>query len=187
MTTFPDLSGLSHFQQETNGKSLTLPIRGKNYTWTAGALPLAAALEIQALRVQALAVFEAQQAAEKTGEPLDTSKIVPRETMSDRDFERMLIGEEATTALSTDGVLLAEYNRVYHTLLAWHMYGEQAARTTWIGDEGDAVPPAEAASGSTKTGGSSKPTSPRKAPAGRKSSRVGTSSKPRSRPPTRST
>jgi hypothetical protein len=168
VTTFPEFI----YETSETPDTLTLPIRGHEYTWTRGHLPLRSAL---ALRAVGRAV--------ETG--ADTDVALPEDDAV--QLLNDLVGEETRALMIERGGTLEEYDRVESTLLAWHLYGVKAARVAWDnkGGGGDADPPA--VSGSTKTAGSSTRKSAATARRSTTSSRAGTSSKRASKPRTTST
>lgn len=189
MTTFPDLRTLDHFNQETSGAAtLTLPIGGRDYTWTVAMLSIRAGMYLQQARVQIEAltaqITEARAAAVKAGLPPGSAVIDPdTEILADvsaEEFDTELIGADKIAQMAGDGVKWAELQFVGVVLLAWHLNGTAAARDMWLGGQDKPDPKAPKAR-TTKTGGSA---TPRKSPArnstGRKSSPRGTSSKPTS-------
>ncbi|GLW91769.1 DUF7426 family protein [Actinokineospora globicatena] len=187
MTTFPDLTTLNHYQDETGDHTLTLPIKGVNYTWDAGRLPYRTGLVLQRLRAAARALFEAQQEAERTGDPIDESTIPSLDDFDAGQFERDLLGE-MHDRLAADAVSTQDMRRVLDTLQTWYLYGEDAALETWKGTlpEADARPPAQGPASTKRPGGSSKRTTGSRS-TGAGSSRSGTSSKRASRRSTTST
>ncbi|HEU5475715.1 MAG TPA: hypothetical protein VFV67_34170 [Actinophytocola sp.] len=184
MTTFPDLADIGHFLQEADGETLTLPVRGKNYTWRAGAITIRANLRLQ----QARAGIETIQRKLAAGEKVDpTVELLPG--VDEDEFAADLIGQAVIDQMAADGVMLDELQHIGLTLMTWHLSGEAAARAMWLGQvaaEGDADPPARG-SGSTRTAGSSTRKPARAGSAGQRSSRAGRSSKPVSKRTTGST
>jgi len=179
MATFPDLSTVDHFLSETSPEgseaaTLSLPIRGRTYTWHKGGLTLWAMLKIQRLNQQILDA--ARRSAE--GDESAAAEIALTNAEQDR-MDRDLMGEDVIEQMAEDGVTWAQANHVSTTLLTWHMRGRDAALAVWTmaGRETKTDPPARAAS--TKTAGSStttrRPAKPRSG--GRKSSGTGGSSK----------
>lgn len=184
MTTFPDLQDLNLFLQEANDVTLTLPVRGKEYTWRAGAITIRANLRLQQARA-GLAAIQRKLAA---GEPADANlEILP--DVDEDEFAADLIGEATIEQMAADGVTVVELQHIGLTLMAWHLQGEDAARAMWVGEMAggaDADPPVQGP-GSTKTAGSSTRKPRKTASAGRRSSPSGRTSKPVSKRTTRST
>jgi hypothetical protein len=176
MATLPDLTSFDHWQAETNGRTLTLPIRGNEYTWRAGELSMWAVLKMRHVQ-QVTAQVQADLAA---GREVDKQRVI----LTDEEDARLtndLLGDQREKML-VDGVRAAEWGHIVRTLINWHLSGEKAARVYWArvqGEEAPADPPACAAS--TKTAGSSKTTRRTTGSRGTRSSNTGRSSKPTSR------
>jgi hypothetical protein len=181
VATLPDLSSFTQFLDEATEETLTIPIRGKQYTWKAGDLSVTAMLLIQ--RVEA--TYREIAAKLAADQPIDPTLVVLTDA-EDQRLMRELIGEATLGRLADDGVKWHELQHIVSTLSTWHLRGEQAAREKWARGEGEPErPPAVAAS--TKTAGSSTTrTTPRRS-GGRKSSPTGRSSKPTSTASTAST
>ena len=84
MATFPDLTTFNHFVDEArpDGKgTLTLPIRGREYTWHAGRMSVWAMLHLQRLDAE----ITAAQVKLAAGETVDMGQIV----MSTADEQRL--------------------------------------------------------------------------------------------------
>jgi len=178
MATFPDLSSVDHFLAETSepggeAATLTLPIRGRQYTWRAGELSLWAMLKMRRLDEQ---IAEAGRKA-AAGEPYASE--IALTTVEQRRLDRDLIGEENLASMAEDGVMWPEANHVAATLLTWHLRGHDAALAVWSMKDREVTPDPPARAASTKTAGSSttrkKPARTRSA--GGTSSRTGHSSK----------
>lgn len=177
MATFPDLSSFDHYMSEVEGRSLTLPIRGREWTWRAGQLTMWAMLKVQHVQRETVRIHAALVA----GEDVDREQLILTDD-EDRRLSREVVGEQRAAELIDAGITLDEYNLVVRTLITWHVNGETAALAVWTGAKEDkpADPPARAAS--TKTAGSSKTTRPKTtASRGTRSSNTGRSSKPTSR------
>jgi hypothetical protein len=182
MATLPDLTSFDHWQSETAGAALTLPIRGKSYMWRTGDLSLWGMLTLQRLE-QKMRDLTARKAR---GDDVDPTELALT-TAEQRRLDRDLLGDNLDQMVA-DGVKWAEALHVSATLLTWHLRGEDAAKAKWARtEEKPADPPAPAAS--TKTAGSStrSKATARSRSAGRTSSPTGTSSKRTSTGSTKST
>lgn len=186
MATFPDLTTFDHFADEAapaGAGTLTLPIRGREYTWHAGRLSVWAMLMLQRLDQQ---IADATRKA-AAGEPVDMDAVA-LSTADEQRLDRELIGDDNLARMAADGVMWPEALHVASTLTAWYLNGQGAALKVWErnGEGEKADPPARAAS--TRTAGSStrKKTAQARS-GGARSSRTGTSSRPRSKRRTAST
>ncbi|WP_018682171.1 DUF7426 family protein [Actinokineospora enzanensis] len=185
MTTFPDLSTLGPFVEETEDHILSLPVHGTVHTWR-GALPWTTGLRVRLLRERAFALAVAQEEAERTGEPLDATAVADLPETDWDAFEKQIVGEDFLARAADDPQITEDdVARVYQTVLTWKLYGKQAALAVWTEGlrGGDARPPAEG-SGSTRTPDGSSTKTTRSRSTGARSSRAGISSK---RASTRST
>jgi hypothetical protein len=183
MATLPDLSTFDHWAGETGGATLTLPIRGKSYTWRAGDLSLWAMLTLRRLDEKA------REIADKVArdEPVDDLEIA----LTDAEQKRLdldLLGDQLDR-MTEDGVRWPEALHVSATLLTWHLRGHRAAVDAWArkNEERPADPPAPAASTTTAGSSTRKKTPARARSGGATSSRSGTSSKQTSTASTTST
>ncbi|GAB3471964.1 DUF7426 family protein [Actinophytocola sediminis] len=172
MATFPDLSSFDHYMSEVDGGTLTLPIRGRDWTWRAGELSMWAMLKIHHVQRESARVL----AAIAAGEPRDPGQLI-LDDADDARLSREIVGDARAAELVEAGATVAEYNHIVRTLLSWHVSGEAAALATWsrTGKETKPDPPARAAS--TKTAGSSTTRKKATGSRGTRSSRTGTTSK----------
>lgn len=127
MATFPDLATLDHGKAAVSkAATLTLPIRGHEYTWRTSDLTLRAMLALQRLDEQTREIV----AKAARGEDVDETETV----LTDVEEEQLvddLIGVENRARMSDDGVKWRELQLVLSVLIAWYMQGEAAARKVW--------------------------------------------------------
>jgi hypothetical protein len=184
VTTFPDLS---RYVIETSGETLSLPINGITYEFTAD-LSLDLGLRIMELRAEGDRVISAFRNDEKSAPHPDTVQLL--DDQSQAELFNELIGPDTLAEMKTNGVRTSEWLRVGETLFAWHMVGPDAALHVWTTstEAGDAEdPPAETPVKPTKTVASRRGSTtkrspvrkPRKSP-GRTSLASGDLSKPTS-------
>lgn len=171
MTTFPELRDAN---AEQAGERITLPIGGVEYHFSKS-IPMRLGMAL------ALARTQAEEMA-KAGKLDETPPALVG--LTDAQMQRAMIGDQWDRMLEDD-VLDSEFERVYHTLFAWHMAGKETAMKVWTGEisrEGDARPPASSASTARRksprssTRKTSEP-SRRRRSAGTTSSKTGTTSK----------
>lgn len=135
MPTFPDLRTYDRSSTEDPAVTLTLPIRGHEYTWRSGDLSVWAMLQLQRLNEHLVKI--ARQVA--AGENVDPNERVL--TSSDHlRLQRELIGDGNLARMDADGIRWADATRVASTLLAWYLRGEDAAMAAW--SKGETAKPA---------------------------------------------
>lgn len=161
MSTFPELDASLG---EANGDTLSLPIGGKNYEFTAS-IPMERGIQIARMREETARLLKAKA---NDPEAEVTVRDATRDELDDESELQLyldLIGEDMRQRMADDGVSWPDMLRVGSTLFAWHFSGEAAARIAWQAKPGDADPPAEppASSGDPKT---SQSTSTKKKTAG---------------------
>lgn len=169
MSTFPDLRSYDAEIAE-QPTPLRLPIGGVVYEFQKS-IPYRTGKAMATARAEAELIAKAVEA----GEEPDMTAL---EQYDEQQVMRDLFGAEYERML-TDGVHDTEFRRVYQTLFAWHMAGEEAALVVWEQREGDARPPAR---GTSKARTTSPRSSTKKKPSGtsvrrsggRTSSRTGT-------------
>lgn len=128
MPTFPDLCTLDHWQKavDADAQTLTLPVRGREYTWKSSGLLMRSMLQLRQLDEQTRTIA-AKLAA---GTAIDPADVV----LSDTDEQQLgedLIGADNLAQMADDGVTWAEVQHVVMVLMAWYLHGEEAARGLW--------------------------------------------------------
>ena len=142
MATFPDLS---NFVADTTDDGLTLPIRGRDYTFHSS-LPFGRALQVQKIRAEASRLFDARLKGEENPAP-SPDFLTAMADYDETETYLDLIGDEMRAKLIADEVPWEDVLHVGATLLAWHMNGEAVALRVWTRgklEDADNRPPAEA-------------------------------------------
>jgi hypothetical protein len=133
--TFPDLA---RFEQSRAREPLTLPIKGKTYTFPVD-IPADTGLTITRLREEVQAFTLATLAGQR---PNPNAELLDDARESTLILD--LIGAETWEQMKADGLKWPDIEHAGKTLIAWHVYDEDRALAVWTGGEAD--PPAEGSS-----------------------------------------